>query len=312
MPAPRKSIALIADPRPAERAALERILSEAGYEVRTAETGQEALDIFYAEPPRCLVLKHGMPVREGLSLLKEIKSDNVYGHLPAVEVVSRAELEAGIDWDGVPADDYVVEPLDATELLSRIRICWARAQRDVNANPLTGLPGNLTITREAEQRLAANQAFAFAYLDLDAFKAYNDKYGFSRGDEVLRMTARVVVNAIRALGNDNTYVGHIGGDDFVFITPCELAAQACESITRSFDLVVTNFYDEDDRARGCIESVDRKGNPTTFPLMACSIGVVDTRASAISHIAELFSRVTEVKSVAKGLPGSNFALDRRK
>lgn len=312
MPACDKPIALVADSRASMREALTGHLTDGGFTVKAVDSGPDALDLFYAEPPRCVVLQHGILLREGRTLLDEIKSDNVYGHLPAVVVISAEECEAGVDWDAVPADDYVVDPFTASELLSRIRMCWARAQRDVNANPLTGLPGNLTITHEAERRLASNTPFAFAYLDLDAFKAYNDRYGFSRGDEILRMTARVVVNAVRALSCSDTYVGHIGGDDFVFITPPDCMAEACKQICANFDLVVPNFYDDEDRAAGCIKSKDRQGNPTEFPLASCSIGVVDTSLSAMTHIAELFSRVTEMKSLAKRTAGSYFTIDRRK
>ncbi|MCP4643963.1 MAG: diguanylate cyclase [bacterium] len=305
-------VTLVVDSREAVIAEIEEALAGSQFEVRTTTSPQQALDMFYADPPRCLVIQHGTMVREGRSLLEEVKSDNVYGHLPAVLVIDKGSVEANVDWDAIPADDYVVEPFSREELLSRIRICWARAQRDVNANPLTGLPGNLTINHEAEHRLSQGVAFAFCYLDLDGFKAYNDKYGFSRGDEVLRMTARLMVNAIRTLGSDDTYVGHIGGDDFVFITPPDLAMQACEAVTQSFDLVVRSFYDEDDRASGCIQAKDRQGNARQYPIMACSIGVVDTHISEITHIAELVTRVSEMKSVAKKGEGSNFVIDRRK
>ena len=241
-------IVLLADPRPDALACVERLLHKAGFEVRAAGNGQDALDIFYRDAPRCLVIKHGLSLREGKSLLDEIKSDNVYGHLPAIVLMSEQEIQEEVDWSAVPADDYVVEPVSGPELLSRIRMCWARALRDVNANPLTGLPGNLSINQEAQRRIASSTPFAFAYLDLDTFKAYNDKYGFSRGDEVLRMTARVIVNVIRSLESDETYVGHIGGDDFVFMTPPHLIIRACQECTKNFSLIVPNFYDEDDRA----------------------------------------------------------------
>ena len=303
---------LVLDAKPEEQARIAAALTAAGFDVIAAPGCREALDGFYAEPPQCVVLEHGLRGEDGRSLLDAIKSDNIYGHLPAVLMVSAEDLERGLDWFRVPADEYVTVPFSDAELVSRVRMCLARGQRDVNANPLTGLPGNLTITREAERRLASGEPFAFAYVDLDRFKAYNDRYGFSRGDEMLRMTARVIANAMRSLDPERTYVGHVGGDDFVFITPPELITRACERIVRDFDLVTPDFYDEEDRKKGEIHSVDRQGNPHVFPFIAVSIGVVDTGLTQVDHVAALFERVTEVKALTKKLPGSNFVIDRRR
>ncbi|MBX7258616.1 MAG: diguanylate cyclase [Candidatus Hydrogenedentes bacterium] len=306
------SLVLLADNREDSGAKTTAMLTAAGFTANFVNDGQKALDAFFAQPPQCLVIRHGLSARGARSLLDAIKADNVYGHLPVVVIVSPEQIEVGIDWHHNPADDYVVEPFTGAELISRIRMCWARAQRDVNANPLTGLPGNLTISREAERRLKNGTPFAFGYLDIDGFKAFNDRYGFGRGDEAIRMTARILVNTIRSLESQETYVGHVGGDDFVFITPPHLMAQACERIIAAFELVATDFYDEEDRVRGYIQSVDRQGNPQQYSLMSCSIGAVDTISTQVSHIAELFSRVAEVKTFAKRLPGSNYIIDRRK
>ncbi len=306
------SLVLVADNNVESGERIASMLNAAGLVPKLVDDGFKALDAFFAQPPQCVVIRYKMPARGTRSLLDEIKADNVYGHLPAIIIVTPKEIEAEIDWHHNPADDYVVEPFSGAELISRIRMCWARAQRDVNANPLTGLPGNLTITREAERRLNNGTAFAFGYLDIDGFKAFNDRYGFGRGDEAIRMTARILVNTIRSLESHETYVGHVGGDDFVFITPPQLMAQACERIIASFELVATDFYDEEDRVRGYIQSVDRQGNPQQYPLMSCSIGAVDTISTQVTHIAELFSRVAEVKTFAKRLPGSNYIIDRRK
>ena len=286
-------------------------LEAAGYGVIPAYNGSKALEAIYADPPQCIVVPHGHAGSADGTLLDDLKGDSVYGHLPVIVTVSAEEL-AQIDWARVRADDYLVTPVDDAELVSRVRLCLARAQRDLNANPLTGLPGNLAILREAERRLAAGQPFAVAYLDLDHFKPFNDKYGFSRGDEVLRMTARILVNAIRRLNNPDTCIGHVGGDDFLFMTPSALMEQACKDVLRDFDLIVPNFYDEADRASGQILSVSRTGEQQTFPLMSCSIAVVDAGAVEVQHLADISSRSAEVKKYAKGLPGSNYLMDRRK
>ncbi|HOS02531.1 MAG TPA: response regulator, partial [Candidatus Hydrogenedentes bacterium] len=127
-----------------EGATLQDRLQLYGLTVRIALNGSNALDLFYADPPQCLVFGHEIATDDGHSLLKDIKADNVYGHLPVILIIGEKDRDAGIDWSAMPADDYVVRPFPPAELASRILLCLARASRDVNANPLTGLPGNLT------------------------------------------------------------------------------------------------------------------------------------------------------------------------
>lgn len=303
-------LVLLAGADPAT-AACARALEAGGMRATVATAAQEVMDKLYTHPPHCLVLPLNLPGPQGTRLLDELKADNLYGHVPVIVVLSPAELADGVDWRRVMADDYVVTPYTSAEMISRVRLCLARAQRDLHANPLTGLPGNITIIQEAEQRMADGQPFTMAYLDIDHFKAFNDKYGFSRGDEVLRMTARILLNAVRALHDPYSYVGHVGGDDFIFLTSPEFAERACQDVLRNFELIVPNFYDEDDRIQGEIQSVDRQGNPQTFPLMSCSIAVIDTGSTPVLHIGEISARAAQVKKYAKSLPGSNFVVDRR-
>jgi len=287
------------------------MLSGAGYGTQPV-TGDDLIQVIIQEtPPGCIIVPLGLRGPDGqTSLIETLKSDAIYGHLPMI-VTLTAEALPGIDWTRLRADDFLLVPCDRETLLARVQICLARAQRDLNANPLTGLPGNIAIIREAESRLRDGIPFCVAYLDLDHFKPFNDKYGFLRGDEVLRMTARVVVNAVRSLNRNDTYVGHIGGDDFVFILPREIAEGVCDEVVQNFDLLIPNFYDEEDRIRGCIHSIDRQGNSHTFSMMTCSIAVVDTAHHQTKHVADISARAAQVKKLAKSVGKSNTCFDRR-
>jgi len=303
---------LVADTNENQRTQTRQTLARAGFAVTTADGAQAVLEQVYAAPPQCLLVEHHI-AREGRTpLLAELRADNVYGHLPVILMISREELATGVDWSEQQADDFLVRPLAETELVSRVRLCLARAHRDIETNPLSGLPGNLTIMREAERRIRARQDFAMAYLDVDGFKAFNDRYGFTRGDEVLRMTARIIVNAIRDLESEDTYVGHVGGDDFVFLAPVGLVRGACDGIVQDFDRIVPSFYDEEDRTAGEIRSLDRKGNEQRYPLLTISIAVVDTETAQVEHVADLSARIAEVKKFVKQLSGSNVFVDRRR
>jgi len=191
-------------------------------------------------------------------------------------------------------------------------------ERARGANPLTGLPGNVDISEEIDRRLNQNEVFAVLYGDLDNFKAYNDAYGFSQGDRGILYT-RDVLDQARATVESSTpalvgriFVGHEGGDDFVTICPCEVWETFAKEITHTFDAGVAQFYSEEDRNRGYISSYDRQGNPEQFPFMSISLAVVTNHHRSFAHHAELVEVAAEVKKVSKKIPGSSYAVDRRK
>ena len=302
---------LVVAPVDGEQSEIVKILQDAGVDAHPVVEPDLIQTIIQETPPACIIVPHELPGFDGSpTLAASMKNDAIYGHLPMIVTLSVEGLD-GIDWVSLRVDDFLLVPFQPETLVARVKICLARAQRDLNANPLTGLPGNIAIIREAEARLQSGTPFCVGYLDLDHFKPFNDKYGFIRGDEVLRMTARVVVNAVRGTQRHDTYVGHIGGDDFVFILPSEVAASVCEEIVRSFDLLISNFYDEEDRIRGAIHSIDRQGNSRTFSIMTCSVAVVDTAIHPVKHVADISARAAQVKKLSKSQKGSSICFDRR-
>jgi diguanylate cyclase (GGDEF)-like protein len=184
--------------------------------------------------------------------------------------------------------------------------------RDQNANPLTKLPGNLMIESEVNRRLNAGEDVGVLYLDLDHFKAFNDRYGFEQGDRVLKLTADILKSVCGENAPHNpSFTGHIGGDDFIVVTRASAAEDLCQLICSEFDRRVKELYPKEDRERGFILSVDRQGNRQQFPLCSVSIALVDNEARPIADFLELSSRAAEVKKFAKGLSGSSYARDRR-
>lgn len=287
------------------------VLQNYGFSATLAPAVDLIQTLIQEAPPSCIIVPLDLPgTGTESTLVQQLKNDAIYGHLPILMTLNFGQMP-GINWLEYRVDEFLLAPYTEEELLARVQICLVRAQRDLNANPLTGLPGNIAIIREAEARLARQEPFAVAYLDLDHFKPFNDKYGFLRGDEVLRMTARVVVNAARAMKSAQTFVGHVGGDDFVLIAPPEVMEMGCDEITRNFDLLIPNFYDEEDRIRGAIHSIDRQGDTRMFSMMTCSIAVVDTSAHPVKHVADISARAAQVKKFAKGIRGSNTCYDRR-
>jgi diguanylate cyclase (GGDEF)-like protein len=209
------------------------------------------------------------------------------------------------------ADDYIIKPFDPIELLARVKTTLRRARDNRNLSPLTGLPGNIRIEDEVQRRVEENVEFALLNCDMDNFKAYNDHYGFLRGDRVIQATARILQDAVEELCRTEGFVGHVGGDDFVVVVPTEIAEQIAERIIGRFDQEVRNYYDPPDIARGFIEVEDRQGNPQNFPVVAISIGISTTSTRKFTHYGEAIAVAAEMKQVAKRAKGSAYALDRR-
>ena len=184
-------------------------------------------------------------------------------------------------------------------------------QRYLDASPLTRLPGNLAIEEVLKGKMDRGEKFALCYVDLDDFKAFNDKYGYARGSDIIKMTGEVIYHAKDAHADKQDFIGHIGGDDFVLITSPEQAESVCEFVIRDFDRQIPDFYDPEDRARGFIEGQDRYGVMRRFPIMSISIAVVSDVRRSFSSPVEIAKVATEIKDYVKVLPGSNYLVDRR-
>ncbi|MFP5238547.1 MAG: GGDEF domain-containing protein, partial [Acidobacteriota bacterium] len=231
--------------------------------------------------------------------------------LPVILAIREESLDQGADWCSAEVDDILILPSSAARMKVRIFLTITRASRAFDANPLSKLPGNTSIIQRIQEMIDRREDFALAYADLDYFKSFNDKYGFSRGDEVLMMSARIIVNTIRGFTGVRSFVGHVGGDDFVFILPPDKIELACQRIVENFDSIVPHFYDEEDRARGFIQSTDREGNMRTFPLMAISIAVVLNVGGRLKHYGEASQIAMTLKKKAKENPKSCYVLDKR-
>ena len=179
-------------------------------------------------------------------------------------------------------------------------------------SPLTGLPGNVQIFTELKKRLLKKEPFEIFYLDLDNFKAYNDVYGFLKGDEIIKLTAKVITKNVHSMGNSEVFIGHIGGDDFVVIAGGEdNYDEICQNIIAEFDQEILRYFTDEDIERGYIEVVNRKGTVEKIPLTSISIGVVIADKKRFSNILEIGEIGAQVKHMAKISLGSSYAIDRR-
>ena len=302
---------LIADDDSDIRDILKLTLKEDDYEIIEAQDGEEALKIIRSKPLDLVLLDYKMPKMDGRTLCNLIKKDLLLAHLPIIMVTGKGEVSDKIDGIDAGADDYVVKPFEPKELLARIRMVLRRTKRDLEANPLTRLPGNVAILNELSKCIEREKPFAVCYVDLDKFKAYNDKYGFEHGDDVIRETARILLSAVEEYGNPDDFVGHIGGDDFIIISTPNQSNKICEKIIHDFDNISPSFYNPEDRQNGFIIGYDRQSKIHKILLLSVSIGVVTNEIREITHVAQIGEIGAELKKLAKGMEKSNYVKDKR-
>ncbi len=287
------------------------ITLEEDFEVIKASTGKEALDKIEKEKPNILILDYMLPDITGVKLCQQLRSNPLFLHLPILMLTGKGEVEDKVAGLGAGADDYMVKPFSPPELTARIQMLIRRSTISLDANPLTRLPGNVSINNELTKRLKNKEKFAVLYIDLDNFKALNDYYGFERGDEVIKETSQIIIKSVQKEGTVNDFIGHVGGDDFVIITSPSYGEKIAKMIINNFDKIVPQFYDEKDRIKGYIETADRSGFQRKFPFVTISIGIITNLSKKFTHIAEISSIGAELKEAAKRIPHSNYVIDRR-
>lgn len=307
-------LVLVVDDEPDVRSFLEIVLQLAGFEVEPLVDGAGLLDQAVRRQPALILLDVMMPGLDGLASVRYLRADGRTSHIPIILLTARSQVEDTIEGLEVGADDYVTKPFDPGELVARVRATLRRANQMRTMSPLTGLPGNARIEQELVRRLRDDAPLALLYADLNEFKAVNDYYGPLHGDRVIRGLAAAVTGAAADAGDRDTFVGHVGGDDFVVIHQSGGVRTIARRICEQFDSLVPDFYEPRDWERGYIEVEDRRGVPTRYPPVTVSIGIATTRRRRFQHPAELMHAATEVKRYAKQQRPegrSNWEIDRR-
>jgi diguanylate cyclase (GGDEF)-like protein len=182
----------------------------------------------------------------------------------------------------------------------------------MDASPLTHLPGGVAVENVLKKRLKANTPLSFCLVDLDNFKALNDHHGYANGNEVIKTTANIIEDSVAKYGNPSDFIGHIGGDDFVFMTTPDLHSKICTIIIKDFDEKVKSFYTPEEQKTGYIIGKNRQGENAKFPIVAVSIVVVTDQGHALQNHIQVGEIAAELKEYVKSMPGSNFVVDRRR
>ena len=272
----------------------------------------EEIDLALKNIPSLIIINEDAVDRDIIELCRQIRSDEDNTITPVIVVSSNREKEHRVKILQESIEYYIRKPVDEEYLYFTVKNLSRLLTINRRISPLTGLPGNVQIHAELKKRLLNKESFTVLYFDLDNFKAYNDVYGFLKGDEIIVYTSDIISRILHKEWLDNVFVGHIGGDDFVGIVPDVHCEKICQEIIATFDAGVNRFFTDADNEKGYIEVANRKGIIEQFPLTSMSIGVVVADVGRFHNILEIGEIGAQVKHAAKSVMGSSYAIDRRK
>lgn len=302
---------LIADDDPHIRRILQFLLEQAGYCTVVAADGRQALDLVASELPDLVILDLMMPHLDGFAVLEQLRQVRETRRVPVIMLTAHDQTSSRVRGLRGGANDYIAKPFDQDELLARVANMLETSQAQREANPLTGLPGNLAIEREVQRRLAGSDRFGAMYLDIDRFKSFNDHYGYSRGDRAISFLAHVLCEAVDGQGEPGDFVGHVGGDDFLVICRSDRAEAIAHAVVEAFTVGVGDLHDADDLAAGHLETVTRTGEIERLPLITLTVALIPDVAGRYDHPAALSDALAELKAHGKRQAGSSIVVERR-
>jgi len=270
------------------------------------------IDVALKNIPALIVINEDAIDRDVVEVCRKIRRDEDNKITPVIVVSSNGSREHRLKILNESIEYFIKKPVDEKYLYYTVKNLNRLLSINRRISPLTGLPGNVQIHAELKKRISKGEDFSVLYLDLDNFKAYNDVYGFLKGDQIIEFTSRVILNCIHKNSDEGGFVGHIGGDDFIAVVSYTNIERLCQEIIATFDASVKKFYTDEDIEKGYVEVPNRKGIIEKFPLTSISIGVVVSENGRFNNILEIGEIGAQVKHAAKSVMGSSYAVDRRK
>ncbi len=272
----------------------------------------EELELALKNIPSLIIIDEDNTNVNIIDICNTIRSNDDNNITPLAVVSTNIDKSHRIEILKTSVQYYIKKPIDEQYLFYTVKNIIDLLYTNRKVSPLTGLPGNVQIQAEMKKRLLNKEVFAILYIDLDNFKAYNDVYGFSNGDEIIKFTAKVISKYVHNLENSDNFVGHIGGDDFVAIVSKTDYDKICQEIIIEFDVGVENYYNNQDLERGYVEIENRKGILEQFPITTISIAVVEVDAETFRSPLEIGEVGAQVKHRAKSIMGSAYVINKRK
>ncbi len=302
---------LVVDDEITIRSIIRYTLEAEGYTVFETGNGDDVEAMIAKSRPDLVLLDYHMPGKDGIEVLADLRQCISTKSLPVIMLTANSEKEVRIEGLEKGANDFLYKPFVPDEVLLRVRNILQLNKKHRDASPLTGLPGNHAIENELEMRISDSNPYALLYIDMDNFKAYNDYYGYSKGDTMLTLLADVLSDSAQKCGDRSTFVGHVGGDDFVIMATPDLAPEIAKKSIEQFDSRIEKLYEPEDWARGYLEIGDRQGKVRRFPPTSITIAMVCDQGGQFKHAGKVNALVAELKKYGKSYDGSVLVQDRR-
>ena len=289
---------------------LKNLFKDQDYEFKTVST--EELEIALKNIPAMIIIDEDNIDINIIEIINMIRGNEDNSITPVIVLSSNEEKEHRLEILKNHVQFCIRKPIYEGFLYYTILNLINLLEINRRVSPLTGLPGNVQIQAEMKKRLLTKENFAMLYFDLDNFKAYNDVYGFSNGDEIIKFTSNIITKHVHALVECENFVGHVGGDDFISVISKTDYDKLCKEIIEDFDNNISNYYSEEDVERGFVEVANRRGIIEQFPLVSISIGVVEVNSEIYKNTLEIGEVGAQVKHQAKTKMGSSYIINRRK
>lgn len=303
---------LLAERDSSALALIETRLKARDYEVYLATHSDEAMRLVQKIKFDIALIGSSMDRVDGMDLSLKIKQSLLGLSMPIIFIAEENELRELILSRERGFDDFLIKPFDTLALQLRVELNLTRARERLQANPLTNLPGNIAIEEHLKKRISRNEFFSVCYIDINHFKSFNDRYGFERGDKAIQHVAQLIVKCLEKTGaSKNSFLGHIGGDDFIAVMDLDYEPAFAQELLQEFDRIMPAHYDEADRKKKRVMVKNRNGVPTAFPLMSLCIAAVTNQYRAYRNLGEISRDASEVKCYLKTQPGSHYLQDRR-
>ena len=280
------------------------------FKFKKVEAG--CLDTILKDIPALIIINEDNINVNVIELCQKVRNNEDNSITPIIVISDKNDDAHKIELLKAMATYYIKSPVNMEILYYTIINITNLLYINRGVSPLTGLPGNVQIQAEMKKRLSRKEYFVMLYVDLDNFKAYNDVYGFSNGDEIIKFTAKTITNNVHRNEEDNNFVGHIGGDDFIAIVEDKDYEKICQNIIAQFDKGILKFFNEADIEKGYLEIENRKGIVEQFPITSISIGAVEVDKDRFYNTLEIGEVGAQVKHLSKTIVGSTYVINRRK
>ena len=308
-----KYIVLVDDTKELCELVAELYENEIDYEFVCSNSDKTSLRKALLSVPDLIVINEdGLEEETTSNVCKYIRKGKDNAITPIIVTSSQKDENHRLDILKKGVEYYIPKPLNKQYFYYTIRNLSHLISSNRCISALTGLPGNIQIENELKRRIGSKGMYAVLYTDLDNFKAYNDKYGFMNGDEVIKYTAEVLKEAIQEHGKRGDFLGHIGGDDFVAIVDYENAKKIGRTIIKLFDKGIKEYYSEEDIKKGGVRLLNRRGKMEKYPITTITVAMISNRYKQYKSPLEIGEDGAAVKKKAKAVPGSTFMEDRRK